>query len=109
MRARMHSAGLRGSQFCDKLGPDLRHVIPRRGVSGWVPWVDGAERCHEDPSGCQVAEPPMVGWHDVPRCPWRAGMTQHAVEGALVVVPVASLPDVAGRELPVLFRVVDAL
>jgi len=35
-------------------------------------------------------------------------MTQHAVEGALVVVPVAPLPDVAGREFPVFCRVVDA-
>src|SRR5690242_12856951 len=51
----------------------------------------------------------MVGRHDVPRCPLGAGMTQHAVEGALVVLPVAPLPDVAGRELPVLCRVVDAL
>src|SRR5580704_682491 len=103
------SAGPREAEFRDKLGSDLRHLLPHRGVRGWIPWVDRAKRGHQDRSGGQPAEPFVVGRHDVPWRPRRAGVAQHAVEGPLVVVPVASLPDIAGRELPVLLWVVDPL
>src|SRR6202050_4055438 len=100
---------LREAGFGHKLGPDLGHFLSHRGVSGRVCGVDRAQRRHQDRSGGQAAEPLVVGGHDVPGRPPGAGMGQHVVEGLLVFVPVAPLPDVAGRELPVLVRMIDPL
>src|SRR5258708_13757476 len=103
------SARSRPPQFCRELLPDLRHLVPYRGVGSRVPRVDSVERRHEDGGGGQPAKPLVVGPHDVPRRPLRAGLAQHGLEGPLVVVPVTPLPDVTGGELPVLLRVVDPL
>src|ERR1700733_6080730 len=99
----------RATKFGRELLPDLRHLTRHRRVGSRVPRVDRVERCHQDRGGGQAAEPLVIGRHDTPRRPPRAGLAQHGLEGRLVVLPVAPLPDVAGGELPVLLRAVDAL
>src|SRR6266851_7928376 len=54
-------------------------------------------------------EPLVVGRDDMPGRPLGARMRQHVGEGVLVVIPVPALPDIAGREFPVLLRQVDPL
>jgi hypothetical protein len=66
-------------------------------------------RCTCMCSTCWAAVPLVVGRHDVPRRLCRAGLAQHGLEGPLVVLPGAPLPDVAGGELPVRLRMVDAV
>src|ERR1700751_1119841 len=83
--------------------------MPRRGIGGGVLGVDRVQRPYQDRRGCQAAEPLMVGRHYTPRPPLRARLAQHDVEGLPVLVPVAPLPHITGRELPVLIRMVDAL
>jgi len=97
------------TKFCRELLPDLRHLVRYRRVGGRVTRVDRVERGYQDRGGGQAAEPLAVGRHDIPRRPLCAGLAQHGLEGPLVVLPVAPVPDVAGGELPVLLRLVDAL
>src|SRR5262245_59906726 len=55
----------------------------------------------------QASEPLVVGRYDVPGRMLRRGIADHVLVGLHVVVPVLALLDVAGRELPVLFGVLE--
>jgi LuxR family transcriptional regulator, maltose regulon positive regulatory protein len=96
-------------EFGLEFRPDLRHLVSDRRIGIRVPGVDRVERGDQDRGGSQPGEPLVVGRDDVPGSPLGAGVAQHLLEGPLVVVPVAPLPNIGGRELPVLLRVVDAL
>ena len=58
--------------------------------------------------GAEAREPLVVGGDHVPGRPLGARRREHLGERLLVVVPVAALLDVRGRELPVVVGQVDA-
>ena len=57
----------------------------------------------------QIAVPLVVGWHDMPRCEIGAGGAEHGFERFHIVFPEFAFFDIASAELPVFFRIVDAL
>ena len=67
-----------------RLGRDLREAR-----------VDADERIEDDRPGGDPGERLVIGRDDVPRRPRRARLREDVAEGALVVVPVPPLPDVA--------------
>ena len=93
-----------------ELGPRLHHLLPRCGIGGGVLGVDRVQRSYQDRRGRQAAEPFVIGGDHVPRRPRRCWCGSASVEGACwYSSQCCALPHVAGRELPVLLRMVDAL
>src|SRR5688572_24161342 len=52
-------------------------------------------------------EPLVVGGNDIPRRGRRRGPPDHVLVSVLVLVPVVALPQVGGREFPVLLGLVE--
>src|SRR4051812_21235207 len=70
---------------------------------------EGFERGRHGPGDDDVAVPLVVGGDYQPRRPRRAGRVDGVLVGLLVVVPMAALAHVVGRELVVLALEFQAL
>ncbi|KAG1647661.1 Ribonuclease VapC9 [Nymphon striatum] len=75
---------------------------------GGIGHVEAFEFTNDDARDQQIAEPLAIGRNHVPRRLFGAGLSKHLGERCLVVVPELAFFEIAGRELPVLLRLVQA-
>src|SRR5580700_3739487 len=57
---------------------------------------------------CQMGEPFIIRWYDVPGGVPDSSVADHFLVGFLIIVPIFALVNVCGGELPILLRLVES-